>query len=154
MKTFGAVELEKFAIQKWNEKKIKEYRKFHWLARKKEPNVDWIRYNDYWFFEPDVRVNKDYIESSKNSVYKNAKISVLIVGYSRPEGAMRCVTSARLMSDRPELVEIMIVTNESDPLSERYKNLSETNSFIIPQHETSKKWNHLYSICTKVIDRS
>lgn len=140
-------ELEKFAIRKWQEKKLKEAREAHWLARKIDSSIEWIKHNDYWFFEPDFRVDNDYIESTQTSVYKNAKISVLIVGYSRPEGAMRCVTSARLTADRPELVEIMVVTDESDPLSERYKNLPETNSFIITQHETSKKWNHLYSKC-------
>lgn len=148
MDGLSATELENLAIQQWQACNIVDARKSHWLAREKEPETDWIRYNDYWFYAPDVRVNEDYLINAENSVYKDAKISILMVGYARPEGAMRCATSARLTADRPDLVEIFVVTDESDSLSDRYKNLPEINSFVIPQHKTSEKWNFLYSQCT------
>lgn len=148
MVSSNALEIENLAIKLWREGNLTEGRRLHWLARETDPSADWIRYNDYWFHDPDVRVTFDYLSNAENSVYKDAKISILMVGYNRPEGAMRCAISAQLTALRPELLEVFIVTDESDVLADRYKNLPELNTFVIPEHRTSDKWNFLYSKCT------
>lgn len=137
--------LENLAIKAWRENNIVDARRFHNLAR--QSGLVWILENDYWFYEPDFRVTNEFLKTAKNKSYLNAKISVLIVGYARPEGAMRCVTSARLTADKPELLEVMVVTDESDELKSRYLSLPEVNSFVIDKHTTSEKWNFLYGKC-------
>jgi hypothetical protein len=143
-------ELENTAIKLWSENKIEEARNFHWRARELAPNIDWIRYNDCWFIRPNFKVDNTFLEQStvKNSTYKDSKISLLVVSYSRPEGAMRIASTARVTAKRPELVEILICTDKSDPLLDRYKVLPELNVHIIDQHRTSDKWNYLYNIST------
>jgi hypothetical protein len=135
--------LENLAIKAWSENNITEARRLHMEARKS--GLSWILENDYWFYEPNFRVTEEFLKTVKNTSYLNAKISVLIVGYNRPEGAMRCVTSARLTADKPELLEIMVVTDETDNLRDRYLTLPEVTSFVIPEHTTSEKWNFLYN---------
>lgn len=146
----NAGDLEMEAIKYWSESNLPKARDLHAQARKTSPELDWIRHNDIWFIEPDFNVDNTFLEkkSLENTKYKNAKISLLVVSYSRPEGAMRIASTARVTAKRPELIEILICTDESDPLLERYKILPELNVHIIPEHRTSDKWNYLYSKST------
>lgn len=138
-------QLEALAMKAWYENRISDARSLHYKAR--ESNIPWILENDYWFYEPDIRVDEDFLKTKKTHL-KDARISVLVVSYARPEGAMRCATSARLTADRQDLLEVLIVTDESDELKDRYKKLPELNTYVIDKHRTSDKWNFLYQRST------
>jgi hypothetical protein len=139
-------ELETLAINAWRNGNITEARHLHAEARKS--GIPWIIENDYWYYAPDVRVNKKSLKTPANTSYLNAKISVLIIGYARPEGAMRCATSAKISADRPELLEILVATDTSDTLKDRYLALPEINAYVIDKHTSSDKWNFLYEKCS------
>lgn len=146
----SAHDLENEAIKYWNLNNLKEARMYHNLAKRLAPEADWIRHNDVWFLEPNFRVTKDFVDEKKkiDSKYKNCKISVIVISYARPEGAMRIASTARVTASRPELVEILICTDESDPLLERYKVLPELDVSIIKEHRSTDKWNYLYKKST------
>jgi hypothetical protein len=144
----NATEMEHLAIQLWHANKLDEARDFHNKARVMEPLSEWIANNDYWYYAPDHRVTEGEIKNSPNKKYLNAKISLLIIGHGRPEGAMRAASTARVTATRPELVEILICTDRTDALADRYLSLPELTTFAIDDVETSKKWNFLYEQST------
>lgn len=142
---------EELAVKLWFESRDENcFAKFiqacyhHEEALKLDPSLDFARRNCNWFVKPKSFLPKQ----SEKSFYANCKISVLVVGFSRPEGAMRAAISAQLMASRPELVEILVCTDESDPLKDRYKALPDLTTFVIDDRRTSAKWNHLYKQST------
>ena len=115
----------------------------HRKALQLGPGVDYIRSNCGWFIEP-----RTDFTVQKAPRYRDCKISVLVVGFSRPEGAMRAAISAQLMASNPELVEVLVCTDESDPLKDRYTALPDLKTFVVQDRRTSAKWNYLYKQST------
>ena len=138
------------AIKYWSQNEMKEAREYHELAKKIDPSCEWINHNDIWFINPNIRITKKILEDNKSKItkYKDCKISVIVISYSRPEGAMRIASTAKVTARRPELVEILICTDETDPLVERYKILPELDVSIIKEHRSCDKWNYLYKKST------
>jgi hypothetical protein len=144
----NASEMEHTAIKLWHANKLVEARDFHNRAKSLDPTAEWIANNDYWYYAPDFRITLEQVKNSANKKYLDAKISILIIGHGRPEGAMRAASTARVTATRPELVEILICTDATDALAERYLLLPELTTFVIQEKETSKKWNFLYEKST------
>ena len=114
---------------------------------REEPNSQVAADNSRWFHLPAI-ADHGLLRDEPHDQYKDCKISVLVVGYSRPEGAIRATTSAMVTAARPDLLDIKVCTDVSDPLVQRYTALPETEVHVCESHRTSDKWNYMYDRCT------
>lgn len=113
-------------------------------ALAEHPDDPYLKDNCGWFIPPDPVLRPQ----PPSSPYHQSTISVLIVGFSRPEGAMRAATSAKVLALNPDKVEVLVCTDTSDPLKDRYEALPDTTVVICDDRRTSAKWNCLYERST------
>lgn len=141
--------LETLAIEEWEKGHFETAYELHKRARTLEPGTQWIKDNDLWF--PDIQFlpTADEVKEKmgRSGSYRNATISVLLAGFGRPEGALRAAVTARVTATRPELVEVLAATDETDPESGRYLKMPELDAEVVKEYATTAKWNRLASRC-------
>ena len=109
-------------------------------ARRLSPHHPLIETNRHWFPNPVVVTGKE----QTGSVYTDARISVLVTSYGRPELAERVIRSALNTASRPDLVEVLPVTDVTDSRKDEYAEKFGAESVCVG-FSTMLKWNTLAS---------
>lgn len=124
---------------------MKEARAAFQEAQRLAPSNPDVLANRLWFTEPTFRVDAAALAVARRRIgaFKDAKVSVLLASYCRPEGALRASATARATASRRDLVEVIAATDETDPKARQYAEMPELQSVVLSEHTTSAKWNTL-----------
>jgi glycosyltransferase involved in cell wall biosynthesis len=131
-------ELAQEAIKKWYAGDLAGARQDYATARKLDPENYLVVQNRAWFPDPIIAKPGE----RKQGIYKDARISVLVASQGRPDLAQRLQRSAISTAGKPDLVEVLVATDNTDARQAEYRSLFGESAVVVGV-PTMLKWNQL-----------